>query len=53
MKNASVSHPNDNRTPQEVEMNSMSNSMTMLLIYHGLPTAINRPNTPISTKPTR
>lgn len=53
MRNASVSKPNNNQTPQEVEMNPMSNSMAILLIYHGLPAAMSRPDTPISTKPIR
>ncbi|MGG4609743.1 hypothetical protein [Providencia sp. Me31A] len=53
MRDASASRSRDNRIPNDAEVKPMTNSMTMLLIYHGLPTAINRPNTPISTKPTR
>lgn len=30
-------HQRNNRTVNEVEVNTMSNSMAMLLIYHGLP----------------
>ncbi|CAK7017930.1 hypothetical protein [Providencia sp.] len=41
----------------EVDANTMSNSMTMLLIYHGLPPVIgkNHPtgNNPHGNKPTR
>ncbi|WP_155242231.1 hypothetical protein [Providencia rettgeri] len=38
MRNTLASrHQRNNRTVNEVEVNTMSNSMAMLLIYHGLP----------------
>lgn len=38
MRNTLTSrHQRNSRTVNEVEVNTMSNSMAMLLIYHGLP----------------
>ncbi|MBO1916391.1 hypothetical protein J4727_14265 [Providencia rettgeri] len=41
MRNTLTSrHQRNNRTVNEVEVNTMSNSMAMLLIYHGLPAGL-------------
>lgn len=57
MRNTGINTQNNRRTANTVEMNSMSNSMAMLLIYHGLSTNTGKTSTEdngiISTKPTR
>ncbi|MBZ3682365.1 hypothetical protein ABN306_15310 [Providencia huaxiensis] len=58
MRNTLTSrHQRNNRTIDEVEVNAMSNSMAMLLIYHGLPAGLGKPhstsNSNTLNKPTR
>ncbi|ENR5393389.1 MULTISPECIES: hypothetical protein [Providencia] len=58
MRNTLASrHQRNNRTVSEVEVNAMSNSMAMLLIYHGLPAGLEKSHStsPSNTlgKPTR
>ncbi|WP_353243924.1 hypothetical protein [Providencia sp.] len=60
MRNTVINTQNNRRTANAVEMSAMSamsNSMAMLLIYHGLSTNTGKTSTEdngiISTKPTR
>ncbi|BBU97758.1 hypothetical protein KYI78_03770 [Providencia rettgeri] len=58
MRNTLTSrHQRNNRTVNEVEVNAMSNSMAMLLIYHGLPAGLEKShsasNPSTLNKPTR
>ena len=50
-------HQRNSRTVNEVEVNAMSNSMAMLLIYHGLPATLGKSysasNSSTLNKPTR
>ncbi|QXX82412.1 MULTISPECIES: hypothetical protein [unclassified Providencia] len=57
MRNTVINTQNNRQTANVVEMNAMSNSMAMLLIYHGLSANTEKNSTEdneiISTKPTR
>ncbi|EPL6456728.1 hypothetical protein [Providencia rettgeri] len=57
MRNTVINTQNNRQTANVVEMNAMSNSMAMLLIYHGLSANTGKSsaedNEIISTKPTR
>ncbi|WP_273827858.1 hypothetical protein [Providencia rettgeri] len=57
MRNTVINTQNNRQTANVVEMNAMSNSMAMLLIYHGLSANTGKSSTEdneiISTKPTR
>lgn len=57
MKNTAINTQPNQQTANEVDMNAMSNSMTMLLIYHGLSTKTGKTsaknNEIVTSKPTR
>ncbi|MEQ4676349.1 hypothetical protein ABN063_17425 [Providencia vermicola] len=57
MRNTASNKQNHRQTPHTVEMNTMSNSMAMLLIYHGLASNTGKSsiadNEIMTTKPTR
>lgn len=57
MRNTAINTQNHRQTTHEVDVSSMSNSMAMLLIYHGLSTNTEKSGTEnngvISTKTTR
>ncbi|MDR2224513.1 hypothetical protein [Providencia rettgeri] len=57
MRNTVINTQNNRQTANVVEMNAMSNSMAMLLIYHGLSANTGKSSAEdseiISTKPTR
>lgn len=44
-------HQRNSRTVNEVDVNAMSNSMAMLLIYHGLPASLGKNQPTVNDSP--